>query len=193
MTNVHGTLESARLRLRPATADDAAALAAVLDGADVRPFPWDDCALDADRVRALLADVAAAGAPHGVWFIDCGRSGATCGCVGLLPPGTAAEADERLMHTSEPVVALQAEHRGVGHATEALTLVLARAFHGHGWVRLAAAVAVDDAAARRLAERLGFRALGETDGPRGRLRTYILDRQGFLAADVEERPERGAA
>lgn len=185
-------LETSRLRLRAAETDDAAPLAALLRAVDVRPFPWDADEPGEPELRALLDDITRAGAPHGLWLLECREAGETVGCIGLLPPGTAAEADERFARTSEPVVALLPAHRGVGHATEALAAIVHHAFTSHGWTRLAAAVPTHDAAARRLMERVGFAPVSEVTGPRARLLTYRLDQGAFARADVVDRSGRAA-
>ncbi len=178
-------LETSRLRLRPATAADAATIAELCCATDVRLFPWDDECPNEAQVAQLLRDLAHAGAPHGFWLLVPADSATPIGVTGLVPPGVAAEADVRLLGTSEPLVALLAPHRGTGHATEALAAVLQYAFEECGWTRVAAAVAVRDADGLRLADRLGFTAVSEAQGPADRLRTFRLERQAFALADVQ--------
>ena len=184
MTHTHDLLGTSRLRFRSATPDDVAWLAALFRATDLRPFPRDaEPPNDAD-VAALLAEIAHAHAPHGLWLLEERAGAAIVGCVGLVPPGAAAEADAPHHGASEALIALLPAHRGQGHATEALAAVVHHAFERHGWTRLAAAIPVGDGCARRLAERLGFRFTSEVAGPASRLATWQLDRAGFVASDV---------
>lgn len=184
MTQSHDLPGTSRLRFRPATRDDVAVLAALFRATDLRPFPRDAEPLGDADVAALLDEVGAAGAPHGLWLLEERAGAALVGCVGLVPPGAAAEGDARHQGTSEALVALDASHRGQGHATEALAAVVHHAFERHGWTHLAAAIPAGDPCARRLVERLGFRFTSEVAGPATRLATWQLDRAGFVAADV---------
>ena len=171
MTTTLPTLETSRLRLRPAAPADAAVIADLCCATEVRLFPWDDECPSEAQVAELLQVVRRAGAPHGFWLLEPLDGGAAIGVAGLVPPGTAAEADVRLLRT--------------GHGTEALAAVLTFAFDGAGWQSVAAAVAVRDDDALRLALRLGFTPMGEVDGPVDRLRTFRLERDAFVLADVQ--------
>jgi RimJ/RimL family protein N-acetyltransferase len=75
----------------------------------------------------------------------------------------------------EPIVALHPAFCGRGYASEAIRALMAHAADGLGLRRLAAAVDVPNAASIRLVERLGFRPVAETPGPRYRLRHFVLD------------------
>jgi RimJ/RimL family protein N-acetyltransferase len=97
-----------------------------------------------------------------------------------MEASTAAEYDPRLAGAIEPLAAFAPAVWGRGYATEALAAVVRHAFEQLGLAQLAAVVDVPNEASRSLARRLGFEITGECEGPRYRLRTYVLTRERFV-------------
>ena len=171
-------LRTARLALAPAADADLDALWALWTDPDVRRFLFDDVAVTRELAAATLADTrAAADRGLGLWVVRARDGGpAPVGCAGLLPVTTAAEFEPRLAGLVEPLVALHPSCWGRGYAAEALAALVRHAFDTLGLDRLAAVADVPNAASDRMLRRAGFRALGECDGPRHRLRTYLSER-----------------
>jgi RimJ/RimL family protein N-acetyltransferase len=172
-------LETSRLRLRPATADDLDDLWQLWTLPDVRRYLLDDKTLDREQARAVLADAAAL-APKGLGLWTLSQrddGGGLIGCAGLRPVGTAADYYPPLEGAIEPVVAIEPTCWRRGYAIESLTALIAYAVATMGISRLAGVTDLPNAASQRLLERLGFHLVAETDGPRYRLRHYALDRR----------------
>src|SRR4030095_609214 len=87
--------------------------------------------------------------------------------------------DPRLLGAIEPLASFLPEVWGRGYATEALAAVVRYAFEQLSLSQLAAVNDVPNEASNRLLKRLGFEVTGECDGPRYRLRTYVLTRGQF--------------
>jgi len=182
-------LRTARLCLQPATDADVDALWALFLDADVRRFLWDDVRIArAQAAEAVEAWRAQAAEGLGAWTIHPREGGGLLGCVALVPVGAAAAFEPRLSGLVEPLVALWPAAWGRGYATEALERVLGYALEERGLPRLAAVVDVPNQASHALLARLGFAAVGESEGPRYRLRCYELSPGAFAA-----RPGRAAA
>ncbi len=179
-TPVLPVLDTPRLRLHPAAPADLDALHALWADADVRRYLFDDEPVPRERAEGALADgLALAADGLGLWTVRSRDNGAVPGCVGLLPAGTAAEYDPGLAGAVEPLAAFAPAVWGRGYATEALEAAIAYAFGPRGLDRLAAVNDVPNEASDRLVRRLGFAPTGECDGPRYRLRTYVLTPGAF--------------
>src|SRR5690606_29917314 len=161
------TLITPRLRLTPAAERDVEALCRVWAAAEVREFLFDGATIDRARAEALVADCRSLeDAGLGLWVVRAGGSGEVAGCAALLPAGESARFEPRLEGAVEPLVALAPDCWGAGWATEALRAAFEHAFGAVGLTRLVATVDVPNAASHALVQRLGFRALSITEGPR---------------------------
>jgi RimJ/RimL family protein N-acetyltransferase len=174
------TLFTERLVLRPVTGADVVWLQAQWDTAGVRRFLFDDERVDMAQASAVLEDsLALASRGLGLWALE-PRSQAAAGlagplgCAGLVPVRTAAEFYPPAAGGVEPIVALAPAAWRRGYATEALTALVAHAGKALGLTRLCAAVDVPNVESLRLVERLGFRVVADTAGPRYPLRHFEL-------------------
>jgi [ribosomal protein S5]-alanine N-acetyltransferase len=173
-------LITARLDLRPAGNDDLDVLWALWAEPDVRRFLFDDVPVTRERAAEVLGHcLQAAEAGLGLWVARRRDAETVIGCVGLMAASTAAQYDPRLLCAIEPLAAFSPSVWGHGYATEALAAVVRYAFEQLGWSQLGAVNDVPNAASDRLVRRLGFEVTGECDGPRYRLRTYVLTRERF--------------
>ncbi|MEK9945213.1 MAG: bifunctional GNAT family N-acetyltransferase/(deoxy)nucleoside triphosphate pyrophosphohydrolase [Alphaproteobacteria bacterium] len=152
---------SNRLTLRLPQDSDAPRLTALLNDAEVVaflshvPFPYQV----ADAVAFIESANGTGALPVGDAFVVEERmSGTVIGCVGVrtdeLPDGTAL---------GEIGYWLGRERWCQGIATEAVSALLPYCFEGLALDRLTASVDVEDAASRRVLEKLGFRVAGLTD------------------------------
>lgn len=172
-----------RLGLQPATAAHVNDLWALWTDREVRRYLWDDREISRDEAARTLADCEALAADGlGLWVITplsaTGRISGTApvlGCAGLLPVSTAAEFEPRLAGLVEPLVALFPAAQRQGYAVETLTALRDYAARDLGLARLAGVTDVPNAASDRMLRRAGFAVLGECDGPRYRMRTYLYD------------------
>ena len=178
------TLTTNRLSLRPASSDDLDAFQPIWNDADVRRYLFDDEPVPNDRAKAILADCLALPDGLGLWSVRLLGTDKVIGCVGLLPAGTAAEYDPSLAGAVEPLAAFAPSAWGRGYATEALAAALRYGFGGLGLPVVAAVNDVPNSASDRLVRRLGFKATGECDGPKYRLRTYRLTPEAFALRSV---------
>jgi RimJ/RimL family protein N-acetyltransferase len=170
------TLETLRLRLRPATPADVDWLWALWTAPEVRRYLWDDRVITRDEAATALGDcLALAPAGLGLWIIDAREEGEAAGCAGLLPVGTAAEHEPRLAGLVEPLVALAPTACGRGFAREALGALLGHAAGALSLARLAGVTDAPNASSDRMLRSVGFRVLGEVPGPRHTLRTYLWE------------------
>jgi RimJ/RimL family protein N-acetyltransferase len=144
------TVTTPRLRLRPVTAHDAAALHALWSLPDVRRFLWNDVMPSPAHVRAACRTSRASWRRGwGLWIMEhAGEDGGSPGFCGFR---TAAW--ERAV---ELVYALDPAAWGRGLATEAAGAALAYVF-GEGILpRVVAAVDVPNEASIRVLRRLGM-------------------------------------
>jgi RimJ/RimL family protein N-acetyltransferase len=144
-------LETARLRLRRQTPDDAPFLLALLNDPDFVRHVGDRGVRDLDQARAYLeAGAIASYAAHGfgLWLIERKADGAPLGVCGLVKRPQFEDADVGY--------ALLPAFRGQGYAGEALDATLARARSAYGLARLIAVVSPGNAPSRALLERRGF-------------------------------------
>jgi RimJ/RimL family protein N-acetyltransferase len=172
-------LETTRLRLRPASGNDLDNLWHLWTVPEVRRYLFDDKTLDREQARAVLEDATElAQKGIGLWTLsqrDDDRG--LIGCAGLIPVGAAADYYPPLAGAIEPVVAIEPTAWRRGYAVESLTALIAYAVGTLGINRLAGVADLPNARSQRLLERLGFRLVAETDGPRYRLRHYAFDRR----------------
>ncbi len=147
-----------RLLLQPAVTGNAGVLARLQIGDDVRR------ALFSGEPRRC-AD-AAGNDGTGLWVIALAGSAEPVGFAGLHRGSVGA--------AIESSIALRSDHRGRGHAQEALKMLLARAQRAQAPATFSAVCAVPDTAADRLLRRLGFVPGYEADGDPWRLRQYRL-------------------
>jgi RimJ/RimL family protein N-acetyltransferase len=174
------TFETARLSIAPVTMDDVDGLWAVWREPDVRRFLFDDEPVSRDRADEIVrAALARAEARLGLWTLRERGASTVIGAVGLQPAADTARYAPALAGITEIVVSLAPSAWGKGYATEALEPVLHYAFATRGDAQLVAVVDVPNETSHRLMLRLGFVATGEHDGPRHRLRTYLLTRERF--------------
>lgn len=149
--------------LRPVELDDGDALHDVFTEPGVRRYLFDDILLTRKETQEHV-EVAR---EHGAWVIC--LDGVVVGLVSLRPLGS----DRELMiAVSERCwgrgVAFEAAHAAIRHGFDVLKL---------GCIR--ASVDLPNERSHRLMTRLGFRATGETDGPKFPMRTYeALRRSG---------------
>lgn len=149
------TLEATRLRLRPVTASDDAALLAI----------WGDATVCRYGAHPPLADLAAAAAYRGLietgfatrtlfqWAIELHASGAV---VGTCTLSSVCAAHRR----AELGFGLRTDAWGRGYATEAVARLLDAAFGDLGFHRIEADVDPRNDASLGLLERIGFRREG---------------------------------
>jgi [ribosomal protein S5]-alanine N-acetyltransferase len=170
--------ETSRLRLTPASDKDLDNLWRLWTRPEVRKYLFDDTSIGREQARTLLLDaVAVAGRGLGLWTVaERANPNHTIGCVALMPVGTAADYYPPIAGAIEPVIALIPECWGRGYATEALTPMLDYAFRSLRLDRLVGVTDLPNAPSQRLLQRLGFTMSAETDGPRYRLRHYVLSR-----------------
>lgn len=159
------TFTTARLRVRPATADDVDALHALWTAPAVRRFLWDDVAISRARAAAVVADGTAAAAQGlGLWVAEALDDGLLVGFVALLPldDGPGAE----LLYGLAPAA------WGHGFATEAAAAVLAWGLGPRGLARVVARADAPNDASLRVMARLGMTRVGREAGPAGALERW---------------------
>jgi len=171
------SLDTLRTTLVPATPDDVDALWTLFTDPIVRRFLWDDAIVTRDQVAETVAAAARQGAEvRGLWTIRLRDADRIVGCVALLAVGTAAEFEPRMAGGVEVLVALAPAVQHRGYATEALRALIEYAWRALPIGALHAAVDVPNEASHHAMLRAGFAVLGESDGPRYRLRSYRLSR-----------------
>lgn len=181
------------VEVRPARADDAAALAALYreNRAHLAPFePTRDeefftPAGQASRLRALLADRAQGRAYPYVIEID----GAPAGRITVTNVTRGPFCSGSLGYW------VAAGHTGRGVATAAVRSVLADCFDRHGLHRLEAATLVDNHASQGVLRRTGFTLIGPAPGYlriAGRWRDHLLFQRLSDAGAPEAESSTGA-
>ena len=172
------TIDTARLRLRPARDGDVDALWRLWTDPDVRRYLWDDRAIERDEAAGTVHALGElAGRGLGLWCLErIGSDAALVGCAGLLPVDAAAAVEPSLAGMVEPLVALAPDAWGRGLATEALDALVLHAFAVLELPALAGVTDVPNAASDRMLRRAGFVAFAERPGPRYPLRLYRLER-----------------
>ena len=171
------TLDTPRLRLRPAIERDGDALWSLWTAPEIRRFLWDDRTITRDEAITTLRDSLELGdAGLGLWIVEAREAPTLLGCAGLLPVTTAAEFEPRLAGLVEPLVALAPEAWGRGYAREALCALLDHASDTLGLERLAGVTDIPNTRSDRMLRHAGFAVLSEVPGPRYDLRTYLWTR-----------------
>jgi RimJ/RimL family protein N-acetyltransferase len=177
--------QTSRLTLRPVSGSDLSDLWRMWTDPEVRRFLWDDRVISREEAATTIADCEALSAGGlGLWVLhtrDAIDSTPAIGCAGLFPVTTAATYEPRVAGLVEPLVALRPEHWGRGYAAEALQALIEHARSTLGLTQLAAVSDVPNVRSDRMLRRAGFNELSETDGPRYRLRTYLLNMPAHLA------------
>jgi RimJ/RimL family protein N-acetyltransferase len=149
-------IETARLRLRPFVAADAATLATYRSDPDVARYQGWSAPYPLADAEALVADmVALGGITEGEWYQIAVEEGATHDLVGdvaihLLDEGRQAEIGCTIVPGSQ----------GNGYSVEALGALVDHAFRTVGVHRIFALLDERNVASARLVERLGFRLEG---------------------------------
>lgn len=168
--------------MTPATSGDVDALWQIWRDAEVRRYLFDDVPVTRERAdEALHNCLTHVNEGLGLWTVTVREDASLIGCVGLVRTGTSAEFDPTLQGTVEPIVSLVPAEWGKGYAQEALREVLGYGFRSLGLKTIVAITDVPNEASDRLLNRLGFSARGECDGPRYRMRTYIIAANEFSA------------
>lgn len=142
--------------LRPVELDDGDALHVIFTEPGVRRYLFDDVLL----TRKETQEHVTAAREHGAWVIC--LDGVVVGLVFLRPLGR----DRELM------IAVCERCWGRGVAFEAARAAIRHGFDVLQLGRIRATVDLPNERSHRLMTRLGFRATGETDGPKFRMRTY---------------------
>ena len=143
--------ETARLRLREQTLDDAAFLITVMNDPDFIRHIADRGVRTLDDARTYLtAGALASYAEHGfgLWLVERKTDGAAIGLCGLVKRPAFDDVDVGY--------ALLPAFRGQGYAREAVAGTLAYARAAHGLSRLIAVVNPDNLPSRKLLELEGF-------------------------------------
>ena len=180
MSSTLPVLATRRLRLRAAQRDDLRTLQEHWDDPLVRRYLFDDKPVD-EALAAVVLGACLDGVQqgHGLWLLAERESGHFVGSVALIPTSVAAEYEPQLAGLLEPMVSLAPSRWGHGLATEALCAVLDHAFETLAVPCVAAVNDVPNAASESMLLRAGFTALSEVDGPKHRLRTYMLQRDAW--------------
>lgn len=143
--------ETARLRLRQQTLDDAPFVHALLNDPEFLRHIGDRGVRTVEEARAYItAGALAAYAEHGfgLWVMERKEDGTALGLCGLVKRPDLDDVDVGY--------ALLPSHRGAGYAREAVAATLAHARSAFGLARLIAVVSPDNLPSRRLLEREGF-------------------------------------
>ena len=151
------------MKLRAVTVADGDALHAIFTQPGVRKFLFDDILLTREQTQAHVE----AATTHDAWAIC--EDDQVVGFVSLRPTGE----DVELM------VAIGEQCWGRGLAYEASAVALRHGFAVRSRKRILAAVDLPNERSHKLVIRLGFTPIGESDGPKYRLRHYeALRRSG---------------
>ena len=168
-------LATERLSLRSYAAGDLDELLPIWRDPDVRRYLFDDKEVSRETAESIVAKcMAEADAGLGLWKIRVAES--TVGCAGLYRVGNVADYAPELVGEVELLIALAPRAWGEGYGAETVGAVLAHGFDTLGLGRIVAANDVPNEASDRLLRRVGFRVLGECEGPAYRMRTYEIAR-----------------
>lgn len=174
MTSTSRRLRTPRLLLRPVESGDVDFLEAHWNAPGVRRYLWDDEAVARATVEAVVgrSEEHFSTLGYGLWALCVPGQPSPVGVCGLRP----IEGRELV----EVVYSLEPAYWGRGLATEAARGVLARGF-GVGLERIVGGADEENAASRRVLERLGMR-FSERLSVEGRLVPYYaVLRDGFAA------------
>ena len=163
-------LSTPRLRLRPMCADDLPALMALWTDPAVTRFlggPREPVALRAGLSEDLLPDAPALN----LWPVVEQASGTVVGHCGILDKEVDGQTEYELVYV------FAQEVWGKGYAAEIGLALREHAFHVLGLARLISLIEPENAASRRVAEKVGMRHAGDTLRPGGRtLCVYAVER-----------------
>lgn len=171
-----------RLVIRPLRPDDATDLHELYADAAALRFLTSDVSATVDTSRAWVQqkiDLFDRDDGMSLWAVVERASGRVVGDAGLQweEIGGRRELDLGCR--------IAASRQGRGYGTEASNAILRVAFAA-GFARITAQTDVANAAARRVLERLGFRASGTTDWHGHTMTVYVCLQPGMSAADVLE-------
>lgn len=156
-------LETEHLLLRRSAPEDAEAIAVYRNDPEVRRHQgWDRT--DPDSIRAEIVRMAARtpGDPGWVQFSVFVRdTGDLVGDVGLSPSDSGGDRVIKIGYTIDPA------HQGRGYGTEAAAALMAFAFEAVGAEIVRAYASADNAASRRVAERIGMTLMETFTEPDG--------------------------
>jgi len=169
------TIETVRLRLRPACVDDAVILQALWSRPLVRRFLWDDRSVTLDETRDVLAtnDTLFAERGVGLWLATPVDDETVMGFTGYWlfhePP--------RL----ELLYGLDDRWWGRGLATEAAAALVRLGFEQCGYDTIHASIDTPNVASARVLERLGFEPGDAVANARPATSFFRLTRGGGIA------------
>ena len=152
-TGTRPTPSGARVRLRPWRADDADAVLAACQDAEIQPWTQVPVPYRREHAEAFVGEIAraTAAAGGGLFAVELREGGALAGAMTLFPPRDGVGTGGYWT---------VAEHRGRGVTGEALRVVADWAFGDLGLRRLELVVDRANVGSRRVAERAGFVAEG---------------------------------
>jgi RimJ/RimL family protein N-acetyltransferase len=171
---IQPVLSTARLALRPVTAELGPELARIFAGAGVRQFLFDNEVVAPETVDAIVGESLRQSANGlGLWLID--RDRAAIGCIGLhRAPPTTLKIFPAFAGELEVIVALMEELWRAGYAREALDAVLIYAADVLHARRVVAAIDVPNERSHTLFRRSGFTEIGSGQGPLHQAIAYEL-------------------
>jgi ribosomal-protein-alanine N-acetyltransferase len=173
---------TARLYLRPATADDLDALHALWSDREVRRYLFDDEPVSRERAEEVLeAHLPEAAQGLGLWLLLAREDSRFLGCAGLYPTSFVVEFEPALAGLLEALAALAPAAWGRGYAHEALSALLDYAFDELAQACVAGVNDAPNVASERMLRALGFELLSETPGPYYRQRSHVLTRARWAA------------
>ena len=166
-------LETARLLLRPCTADDLAALHQLWTDPEVRRYLFDDRIISREQADAMIQSSLASFPTHGfgLWIVHCTGEEAMVGFCGLFLIGDPPEV-ELLYGIAPPVW-------GQGLTTEATRAVLRYGFEELRLARIVAGADVPNVASLRVLEKLGMTFARRMRTAYGEVLYFALTREEF--------------
>lgn len=171
-------LTTARLRLRPVSADDLDELHVLWADPEVRRYLMDGRTVDrgwsAGTVRRCVEEFEAAGL--GMWLVSRRRLGDIVGFCGLRDDAPNDEVG--LIYGIAPAF------WGQGLASEAARALLGYGFGELDLPRIVAGADAPNAASLRVLDKLGMRYERSRPGAFGKIHWYGLAREDFVAADA---------
>ncbi|HEV8714741.1 MAG TPA: GNAT family N-acetyltransferase [Candidatus Binatia bacterium] len=167
-------LETARLLLRPCTADDLAALRQLWTAPEVRRYLFDDRIISREQAEAMIQSSLASFPTHGfgLWIVHRTGEEAIVGFCGLFLTGDPPEVE--LLYGIAPSV------WGQGLATEAARAVLRYGLEELRLVRITAGADVPNVASLRILAKLGMTFARRTRTEHGEVLYFTLTREAFL-------------
>jgi len=166
-------LETARLLLRPCTADDLDALHRLWTDPDVRRYLFDDRIIPREQAEATIRSSLASFPAHGfgLWVVRRTGEDAIVGFCGLSLTGEPPEV--------ELLYGLAPSAWGQGLATEAARAVLRYGFAELRLARITAGADVPNVASLRVLEKLGMTFTRRTRTEYGEVLYFAVTREEF--------------